>query len=177
MKSPAAGARRWPTRRRTPIVMIGDGTYLMMNSDIYSSVLTGHKMIMIVCDNGGYAVIDRLQNAKGDARFNNLIGDCRVKEPFAVDFAKHAEAMGALTRHVESLADLGARSMGEDDRPDDRHFHRLGRFRLDAWRCVVGCRRPRGQRQRKACARPRSSAGRPQEASASASDLHGSVHR
>src|SRR5260370_25707871 len=93
---------------RTPIVMVGDGTYMMMNSDIYSSVLSGHKMIVVVCDNGGYAVINRLQNAKGGASFNNLIKDCRVKEPFAVDFAKHAESMGALTRHVESLADLGA---------------------------------------------------------------------
>jgi 3D-(3,5/4)-trihydroxycyclohexane-1,2-dione acylhydrolase (decyclizing) len=92
---------------RTPIVMIGDGTYMMMNSDIYSTVLTGHKMILIVCDNGGYAVINRLQNAKGGASFNNLIKDCNVKEPFAIDFGKHAEAMGALTRHVESLAELG----------------------------------------------------------------------
>jgi 3D-(3,5/4)-trihydroxycyclohexane-1,2-dione acylhydrolase (decyclizing) len=92
---------------RTPIVMIGDGTYMMMNSDIYSSVLSGHKFILIVCDNGGYAVINRLQNAKGGASFNNLIADCRVKEPFTVDFTKHAESMGALTRHVESLADLG----------------------------------------------------------------------
>lgn len=93
---------------RTPIVMIGDGTYMMMNSDIYSTVLSGHKMILIVCDNGGYAVINRLQNAKGGASFNNLIKDCRVKEPFPVDFGKHAESMGALSRHVESLADLGA---------------------------------------------------------------------
>jgi len=92
---------------RTPIVMVGDGTYMMMNSDIYSTVLSGHKIIVIVCDNGGYAVINRLQNAKGGASFNNLIKDCRVKEPFAVDFAKHAEAMGALTRQVDSLADLG----------------------------------------------------------------------
>lgn len=92
---------------RTPIVMIGDGTYMMMNSDIYSTVLSGHKMILIVCDNGGYAVINRLQNAKGTPGFNNLVKDCRVKEPFAVDFAKHAEAMGALTRRVDSLADLG----------------------------------------------------------------------
>lgn len=92
---------------RTPIVMIGDGTYMMMNSEIYSSVLAGHKFILIVCDNGGYAVINRLQNAKGGASFNNLIKDCRVKEPFHVDFAAHAQAMGALTRHVESLADLG----------------------------------------------------------------------
>jgi len=90
----------------TPIVMIGDGTYMMMNSDIYSTVLTGHKMIVVVCDNGGYAVINRLQQFKGVPGFNNLIRDCRVKEPFAVDFVKHAESMGALARRCESLADL-----------------------------------------------------------------------
>jgi 3D-(3,5/4)-trihydroxycyclohexane-1,2-dione acylhydrolase (decyclizing) len=91
---------------RDVFVMSGDGSYLMMNSDIYSTVLTGHKMIVVVCDNGGFAVINRLQNFKGGASFNNLIKDSRVKEPFAVDFAKHAESMGALTRHVESLTDL-----------------------------------------------------------------------
>lgn len=91
---------------RTPFVLVGDGSYLLMNSDIYSTVLTGHKMIVVVCDNGGYGVINRLQNFKGGASFNNLIKDCRVKEPFAVDFVKHAESMGALGRRVESLADL-----------------------------------------------------------------------
>ena len=103
---------------RVPIVMVGDGTYMMMNSDIYSSVLTGHKIILIVCDNGGYAVINRLQNGKGGASFNNLIKDCRVKQPFPVDFAKHAESMGALARKVESLADLGAGDgLGQEHRP------------------------------------------------------------
>ena len=90
------------------IVMVGDGAYLLMNSDIYSTVLTGHKMIVVVCDNGGFAVINRLQNFKGTPGFNNLIKDCRVKKPFAVDFAKHAESMGALARHCDSLADLQA---------------------------------------------------------------------
>ena len=75
----------------------------MMNSDIYSSVLTGHKMIVVVCDNGGFAIINRLQNFKGGASFNNFIRDSRIAgEPFAVDFAAHAGAMGALTRRVES---------------------------------------------------------------------------
>jgi 3D-(3,5/4)-trihydroxycyclohexane-1,2-dione acylhydrolase (decyclizing) len=92
----------------TPMVIVGDGTYMMMNSDIYSSVLTGHKFIVVVCDNGGYAVINRLQNFKGVPSFNNLIKDCRVKEAFPVDFAKHAESMGALARHCDSLADLEA---------------------------------------------------------------------
>ncbi len=95
----------------TPIVMVGDGTYMMMNSDIYSTVLTGHKMIVIVCDNGGFAVINRLQQAKGVPGFNNLLTDCRVQEraaPPHVDFARHAEAMGAAARHCEGLADLVA---------------------------------------------------------------------
>lgn len=100
------GAAMARTGNGTPIVMLGDGTYMMMNSDIYSSVLSGHKMIVVVCDNGGYAVINRLQNAKGIPGFNNLLKDCRVKEPFAVDFAKHAESMGALARRCETLADL-----------------------------------------------------------------------
>ncbi len=93
----------------TPIVMVGDGSYLMMNSDIYSSVLSGHKMIIIVCDNGGFAVINRLQTGFGVPGFNNLLKDARVvdrKDPLHVDFAKHAESMGALTQRCESLADL-----------------------------------------------------------------------
>lgn len=95
----------------TPIVMVGDGTYLMMNSDIYSTVLSGHKIIVIVCDNGGFAVINRLQQAKGVPGFNNLLTDCRVQDPSEpphVDFAKHAEAMGAAARHCASLAELVA---------------------------------------------------------------------
>lgn len=93
----------------TPMVMLGDGTYLMMNSDIYSAVLTGDRMIVVVCDNGGFAVINRLQQFKGVPGFNNLLKDCRIanpENPPHVDFAKHAEAMGAAARHVESLADL-----------------------------------------------------------------------
>ncbi|UXT19859.1 3D-(3,5/4)-trihydroxycyclohexane-1,2-dione acylhydrolase (decyclizing) [Agrobacterium tumefaciens] len=92
-----------------PIVMLGDGTYMMMNSDIYSAALTGHRMIVVVCDNGGYAVINRLQQAKGVPGFNNLLADCRIRDrenPLHVDFVKHAEAMGAHARRAESLADL-----------------------------------------------------------------------
>ncbi len=95
----------------TPIVLVGDGSYMMMNSDIYSSVLSGHKMIVVVCDNGGFGVINRLQTGMGVPGFNNLLRDSRVQNkdnPLRVDFAKHAEAMGALARHCESLAELEA---------------------------------------------------------------------
>ncbi len=95
----------------TPIVMLGDGTYMMMNSDVYSTVLSGHKMIVVVCDNGGYAVISRLQQFKGVPGFNNLLKDCRITDkanPLHVDFVMHAESMGAAARRCESLADLEA---------------------------------------------------------------------
>lgn len=91
---------------RDVFVMVGDGSYMMMNSDIYSSVLAGHKMIVVVCDNGGFGVINRLQNAKGGASFNNLLKDSKVKEAFPVDFVRHAESMGALARRVETLDGL-----------------------------------------------------------------------
>ena len=87
-------------------VFVGDGSYLMMNSDIYSSVLSGHKMTVIVCDNGGFAVIDRLQRAQGGRSFNNLIADSHVTRPFSVDFAAHAQSMGATVERLNSIADL-----------------------------------------------------------------------
>jgi 3D-(3,5/4)-trihydroxycyclohexane-1,2-dione acylhydrolase (decyclizing) len=86
------------------IVLVGDGSYLMLNSDIYSSVLSARKLIIILCDNGGYAVIDRLQRNTGNIAFNNLICDCNWPgAPVAVDFALHARSMGA---HSESVATI-----------------------------------------------------------------------
>ena len=93
---------------RDVIVFVGDGSYLMLNSDIYSTVLTGHKMIVIVCDNGGFSVINRLQNFKGSASFNNLLKDCKVENLQGVDFVQHATSMGALGEQVESIAELEA---------------------------------------------------------------------
>lgn len=88
------------------IVLVGDGSYLMLNSDIYSSVLSGRKLIIILCDNGGFAVIDKLQRNTGNASFNNLIADCMWNTaPYAVDFALHARSMGARS---ELVANIGA---------------------------------------------------------------------
>jgi 3D-(3,5/4)-trihydroxycyclohexane-1,2-dione acylhydrolase (decyclizing) len=56
-------------------------------------------------------VISRLQQFKGVPGFNNLLKDCRITDkanPLHVDFAKHAESMGAAARRCESLADLEA---------------------------------------------------------------------
>ena len=91
---------------REVVVLVGDGSYLMMNSDLYSTVLTGHKLIVVVCDNGGYAVIDRLQVNQGGASFNNLFADCRTERLVAVDFAAHAAAMGCETETVRTIGEL-----------------------------------------------------------------------
>jgi 3D-(3,5/4)-trihydroxycyclohexane-1,2-dione acylhydrolase (decyclizing) len=92
---------------REIIAFLGDGSYLMMNSDIYSSVLTGHKIVCIVCDNGGYAVINRLQVNKGGSEFNNLFeSSMRVGEVPRIDFAMHAKSMGAEAETVTSIRDL-----------------------------------------------------------------------
>ena len=89
------------------IVFTGDGSYLLMNSDVYSSVLTDRKLIICVLDNGGFAVINKLQNNTGNESFNNLIADSpTVPEPFAVDFEAHAASMGANAETVANPAEF-----------------------------------------------------------------------
>lgn len=91
------------------VVFVGDGSYLLMNSDLYSSVLTGMKLIVLVLDNGGFAVIDKLQRNTGNAGFNTLFSNSpTIPTPIPVDFAAHARAMGCLAEEVARLDDLGA---------------------------------------------------------------------
>jgi 3D-(3,5/4)-trihydroxycyclohexane-1,2-dione acylhydrolase (decyclizing) len=105
-----AGA--WGARLARPtgdvIAWVGDGSYLMMNSDIYSTVMTGQKVIFIVCDNGGFAVINRLQVNTGGAEFNNLLSTTRHEHFVQVDFVKHAESLGAIAERAETIDDLTA---------------------------------------------------------------------
>ena len=91
---------------REVISFVGDGSYMMMNSDIYSSVLYSHKLIVIVCDNGGYAVINRLQVNQGGVPFNNQLADCEPANLVYVDFAQHAASMGAISETVGSIDEL-----------------------------------------------------------------------
>ncbi|OJF96400.1 3D-(3,5/4)-trihydroxycyclohexane-1,2-dione acylhydrolase (decyclizing) [Pararhizobium antarcticum] len=100
-----AQAEREP--EQDTIVFIGDGSFMMMNSDIYSSVLSRKKLIILVLDNGGFAVINKLQNNTGNQSFNNLLTDCpTIPEPFAVDFEAHARAQGAIAETVANPAEL-----------------------------------------------------------------------
>ena len=88
------------------IAFIGDGSYLLYNSDIYSSVITDHKLIIIVCDNGGHAVINRLQLYKGGKEFNCLLKSSKTTNLVPVKFADHAKSMGADGEHVNSISEL-----------------------------------------------------------------------
>lgn len=88
------------------IVMVGDGSYMMLNSEIASSIMLGAKLTIVLLDNAGYGCINRLQMATGGANFNNLLADTHHVELPQIDFAAHAAAMGAVTRKVASIADL-----------------------------------------------------------------------
>ena len=99
------------------VVFTGDGSYLLMNSDIYSSVLTDKKLIILVLDNGGFAVINKLQNNTGNESFNNLIADTpTATRQVSVDFEAHARSMGAEAETVEmsGLAEAFKRAKASD---------------------------------------------------------------
>ncbi|MFB1025324.1 MAG: 3D-(3,5/4)-trihydroxycyclohexane-1,2-dione acylhydrolase (decyclizing) [Octadecabacter sp.] len=104
------GARIAQSQRepdKDTIVFCGDGSYMLMNSYIYSSVLTRKKLIVLVLDNVGFAVINKLQNNTGNESFNNLIADTPTAvDPFTVDFEAHAAAMGANAETVANPAEL-----------------------------------------------------------------------
>ncbi|MCY7373007.1 MAG: 3D-(3,5/4)-trihydroxycyclohexane-1,2-dione acylhydrolase (decyclizing) [Spirochaetaceae bacterium] len=84
--------------------LLGDGSYLMLNSELYSAAFAGHPFVAVVCDNGGYAVIHRLQTGQGAEGFNNLFSDSRgpgaASDGVRVDFALHAQSLGCAVVDV-----------------------------------------------------------------------------
>jgi 3D-(3,5/4)-trihydroxycyclohexane-1,2-dione acylhydrolase (decyclizing) len=89
---------------REVVVLVGDGSYLMMNSEIATSVALGAKLTIVVLDNRGFGCIDRLQRATGNEAFHTLLADAAPR----VDFAAHAAALGAEARKVAGIAELTA---------------------------------------------------------------------
>ncbi len=88
------------------VVMVGDGSYLMMNSEIASSIMLGAKLNIVVLDNRGFGCINRLQMATGGANFNNLLKDTHHEILPDIDFRAHAESLGAVAYKVSSIGDL-----------------------------------------------------------------------
>ena len=93
---------------RDVIVLVGDGSYLMMNSEIATSVMLGIKLTIVVLDNRGFACINRLQRATGGESFNNLLVDTKHSALPDIDFRAHAESLGALATRVDNLSELEA---------------------------------------------------------------------
>ncbi|WP_137134436.1 3D-(3,5/4)-trihydroxycyclohexane-1,2-dione acylhydrolase (decyclizing) [Rhizobium sp. FKY42] len=91
---------------RDVIVMVGDGSYMMMNSELATAVAMGVKITVVITDNRGYGCINRLQMGTGGAEFNNLYAHTNHVNPIAIDFAAHAAAMGAKSTKVSSIAEL-----------------------------------------------------------------------
>jgi 3D-(3,5/4)-trihydroxycyclohexane-1,2-dione acylhydrolase (decyclizing) len=92
------------------IVLVGDGSYMMANSELATSVLLGKKIIVVILDNRGYGCIERLQLKTGSPSFNNMLDDCVPEggERSTIDFAMHARAMGADAVHVQDVTELKA---------------------------------------------------------------------
>jgi 3D-(3,5/4)-trihydroxycyclohexane-1,2-dione acylhydrolase (decyclizing) len=112
--------------------MVGDGSYLMLNSEIYSSVLSGKKFILVVCDNEGYAVIERLQVNQGGASYNNMLRDSRGPgADVRVDFHAHAQALGAQAHTVTSLEEF--RTALAQARAAERTTVIVTKVRADDW--------------------------------------------
>jgi 3D-(3,5/4)-trihydroxycyclohexane-1,2-dione acylhydrolase (decyclizing) len=91
---------------REVFVMVGDGSWLMMNSEIVTSVMLGTKLVVLLLDNGGFGCIDRLQRACGGEGFNNLLPDARHEVLPALDFAAQARGLGAIAETVEGVGEL-----------------------------------------------------------------------
>ncbi|GGD69914.1 3D-(3,5/4)-trihydroxycyclohexane-1,2-dione acylhydrolase (decyclizing) [Lacimicrobium alkaliphilum] len=94
-------------RHREVFVVVGDGSYMMMNSELATSVMLGAKVIVILLDNRGFGCINRLQKATGNKPFNNLFNDCLSQQGApAIDFAAHARSMGADSEKVSTIDEL-----------------------------------------------------------------------
>ena len=95
---------------RDVVVMVGDGSYLMLNSEIASSIALRQKLVIVVLDNRGFGCINRLQTSLGGRGYNNLLQTSYQHDDDVpnIDFAQHAAALGAMAEKVASIAELEA---------------------------------------------------------------------
>jgi Acetolactate synthase len=93
---------------RDVVVMVGDGSYMMMNSELATAAMMGVKITVVITDNRGFGCINRLQMATGGAEFNNLLDHAAHVNPSHIDFVAHARAMGAEAEKAGSIAELEA---------------------------------------------------------------------
>lgn len=91
------------------ICFVGDGSYMMANSELATAVMRKVPFTVVLTDNRGYGCINRLQQECGGAEFNNLYKDCNVEQQPQIDFVAHAASMGAHAVKAADIADLEAK--------------------------------------------------------------------
>ncbi|MEM8554483.1 MAG: 3D-(3,5/4)-trihydroxycyclohexane-1,2-dione acylhydrolase (decyclizing) [Pseudomonadota bacterium] len=101
---------------REVVCMVGDGSYLMANSELATAVTMGLRMTIVITDNRGFGCINRLQRAVGQEEFNNLLDTAHHVNPSHIDFVAHAGSMGAIAVKAASVTEL-ERALAE--RPED----------------------------------------------------------
>jgi 3D-(3,5/4)-trihydroxycyclohexane-1,2-dione acylhydrolase (decyclizing) len=102
---------------REVYVMCGDGSYLMMNSEIVTSIQEGYKLTIVLVDNSGFSSIGALSRSVGSQGFgthyryrkNGTIGLDSEEDPgevLPVDLAANAASLGAHVMRTSSVAEL-----------------------------------------------------------------------
>ncbi len=98
---------------REVYVMVGDASFLMMNSEIATAVQEGLKVIIIIIDNVGFSSVGRVSEQVGSEGFGchyRARGESGLYdgEPLSVDFGAICRGLGASAIHVESREELAA---------------------------------------------------------------------
>lgn len=105
--------------RRDVVVMVGDGSYLMMHTELVTAVAEKLKLIVVLIQNHGYASIGALSEQLGSQRFGTKYRTLDVEhhtfddgEKLPIDLALNAESLGVKVIRVEPgeavIADLEA---------------------------------------------------------------------
>ncbi len=106
MKSPGGLGVKMAQPLRDVYVLVGDGSYLMLNSELATSVSLGLRLIVVVLNNRGFGCINRLQRASGSAAFNTLWEDSTHSTLADIDFVAHAASLGAIAEKAASIEAL-----------------------------------------------------------------------
>jgi 3D-(3,5/4)-trihydroxycyclohexane-1,2-dione acylhydrolase (decyclizing) len=92
---------------RRVFVLVGDGSYLMMASEIVTAVAEGLSLVIVLVDNHGYASIGALSESLGTGRFGTQRAGGH-DGALGVDLAANAASLGAHVVRARTVADLRA---------------------------------------------------------------------
>ncbi len=107
---------------REVFALVGDGSYVMLHSELLTSVMEGVKINVVVFDNHGFQCIDNLQTSQGIAKYGNewRFRDCKTGllsgDVVPIDFARNGESYGArgfTVRTIEELRDAVRQALSE----------------------------------------------------------------